>query len=190
MWSFAQDETPIHYFIYCPAYSDHRNIFKNRLQAELSIDISDKQKLLYTILHGLDNTVTNKMLIDIINEFMTLTKRFCWIHTHTNICYTFYLYYLHLRNLHRKYTTETISGRAACGLAAVCNPLSKIKVYKKKEKKKQDSWGFNTIGWEQFPRNKQIVQNHYTDDTDFFSTETINVPIGFRLFAIAQLSRS
>ena len=89
----TQDETPIHYFIYCPAYSDHRNIFKNRLQAELSIDISDKQKLLNTILHGLNNTVTNKILIDIINEFMTLTKRFCWRHTHTNICYTFYLYY-------------------------------------------------------------------------------------------------
>ena len=73
----TQDETPIHYFIYCPAYSDHRNIFKNRLQAELSIDISDKQKLLNTILHGLNNTVTNKILIDIVNEFMTLTKRFC-----------------------------------------------------------------------------------------------------------------
>ena len=28
------------------------------------------------------------------------------------------------------------------------------------------------------------------DDTDFFSTETITVPIGFRLFAIAQLSLS
>ena len=49
----TQDETPIHYFTYCPAYSDHRNIFNNRLQAELSIDISDKQKLLNTILHGL-----------------------------------------------------------------------------------------------------------------------------------------
>ena len=41
------------------------------------IDISDKQKLLNTILHGLNNIVTNKILIDIINEFMTLTKRFC-----------------------------------------------------------------------------------------------------------------
>ena len=71
----TQDETPIHYFIYCPAYSDHRIIFNNRLQAELSIDISDKQKLLNTILHGLDNTVTNKILIDIINEFMTLIKK-------------------------------------------------------------------------------------------------------------------
>ena len=28
------------------------------------------------------------------------------------------------------------------------------------------------------------------DDNDLFSTETINVPIGFRLFAIAQLSLS
>ena len=28
------------------------------------------------------------------------------------------------------------------------------------------------------------------NDTDFFSTETITVPIGFRLFAIAQLSLS
>ena len=28
------------------------------------------------------------------------------------------------------------------------------------------------------------------DDTDFFSTETIAVPIGFRLFTIAQLSLS
>ena len=71
------NKTPIHYFIYCPAYSDHRNIFNNRLHAELSIDISDKQKLLNTILHGLNNTVTNKILIDIINEFMTLTKIFC-----------------------------------------------------------------------------------------------------------------
>ena len=26
------------------------------------------------------------------------------------------------------------------------------------------------------------------DDTDFFPTETITVPISFRLFAIAQLS--
>ena len=33
----------------------------------------------------------------------------------------------------------------------------------------------------------QIVQNHYTEDTDLFSTETITVSIGFRLFAIAQL---
>ena len=31
---------------------------------------------------------------------------------------------------------------------------------------------------------------YYMDDTDFFSTETITVPIGFRLFAIAQLSLS
>ena len=28
------------------------------------------------------------------------------------------------------------------------------------------------------------------DDSDFFLTETITVPIGFRLFAIAQLSLS
>ena len=31
---------------------------------------------------------------------------------------------------------------------------------------------------------------YYMDDTDFFSTETITVPFGFRLFAIAQLSLS
>ena len=64
-----QDLTPLHYSIYCPVYSVHRNIFNNRLQAELSSDISDKQKLLNTILHGLNinNTETNKILIDIIN---------------------------------------------------------------------------------------------------------------------------
>ena len=62
-----QDETPLHYFINCPAYSVHRIIFNNRLQAELSLDISDKQKLLNTILHGLNNTETNKILIDIID---------------------------------------------------------------------------------------------------------------------------
>ena len=31
---------------------------------------------------------------------------------------------------------------------------------------------------------------YYMDDTDFFSTEAITVPIGFRLFTIAQLSPS
>ena len=29
---------------------------------------------------------------------------------------------------------------------------------------------------------------YYIDDTYFFLTETINMPIGFRLFAVAQLS--
>ena len=32
--------------------------------------------------------------------------------------------------------------------------------------------------------------NHYMTNTDLFSTETITAPIGFRLFAIAQLSLS
>ena len=31
---------------------------------------------------------------------------------------------------------------------------------------------------------------YYMDDTDFFLTESIAVPIGFRLFAIGQLSLS
>ena len=31
---------------------------------------------------------------------------------------------------------------------------------------------------------------YHMDDTDFLWTETITVPIGFRLFAIAQLSLS
>ena len=31
---------------------------------------------------------------------------------------------------------------------------------------------------------------YYMDDTDFFPTQTITVPIGFRLFTIAQLSLS
>ena len=31
---------------------------------------------------------------------------------------------------------------------------------------------------------------YFTDDTDFFSTETITMPIGFILFAIAQFSLS
>ena len=31
---------------------------------------------------------------------------------------------------------------------------------------------------------------YYMDDTDLFSTETITLPIDFRLFAIAQLSLS
>ena len=38
---------------------------------------------------------------------------------------------------------------------------------------KQDRWGFTTIRWELFPRNMQIIQNHYTYETDFFSTEKI-----------------
>ena len=46
---------------------------------------------------------------------------------------------------------------------------------------KQDGQEFNTTRWEDFPRNMQIVQNHYTDETGFFSTETIAAPIGCRM---------
>ena len=74
MHIFVLYETPLRYYIYCPSYSVQRYIFNNRLQAELSIDISDKPKLLNTILHGLNNT---EILIDIIKEFMTLAKIFC-----------------------------------------------------------------------------------------------------------------
>ena len=32
----------------------------------------------------------------------------------------------------------------------------------------EESFGFNMIKWEQFPKNMQIVQNHCTDDNYFF----------------------
>ena len=75
---------------------------------------------------------------------------------------------------------------------AICDCLSKylrvcFLLYGHLAEKKQDSWGFNTIKWEQFQKNMQIVQIIISN---YFATETISVPIVFRLFAIAQLTLS
>ena len=87
------------------------------------------------MLYGLNDTETNKILIDILNKFMTLTKIDSAKLTHFDMLTL--IYYYQLQNKHLKHKTEALSGRATHGFAAVCNPLMKIKVYIKKMVKRR-----------------------------------------------------
>ena len=68
-------ENTKHFLFDCEAYTPARTNMYNKL-AHSDIDITNKTNLLHTILHGTLETIKNKVLQDIIFEYLKETNRF------------------------------------------------------------------------------------------------------------------
>ena len=74
----ASRESPMHYFLQCPAYAAQRDAMSRDLRGLLAPESFTHTKLLYIIIHGnqTDNLQTNISIFQTVHNYITSTKRF------------------------------------------------------------------------------------------------------------------